>query len=223
MIQAPQSTIRSLNNNVVLPLLHSLWSRQITKTMLDYAITLPALLMLAPLMLIIAIAIKLESPGPVFYRRRKLGLHGREFTALTFRTAFVDGEDRLIRNREQWVAFLRNGRAMDDPRITRVGRFLRQSGLYQLPYLFNILSRDMALIGPQALTRKDMMRYGRRRVEMLTSVLPGLTGPWQLQSQKGSTADPLESELFYVQNWSVRLDLSILFNSLAVAFKGQAA
>lgn len=223
MIQAPLSSKRTAKYPATPTFLQHIWSRQITKTLFDYAITIPALLILAPLMLVIAIAIKLESAGPVFHRRQTLGLHGREFTAYTFRTVFIDGDDRLIRNRDQWVAVLRNGRVDDDPRVTRVGRFLRLSALDQLPYLFNILGRDMTLVGPRALTRKDIMRYGRRRVDMLTSVLPGLTGLWQLQSQTRSEADRLETELSYVENWSVRLDLAILFGTLTAAFRGQTA
>lgn len=194
--------------------------KQFLKATFDYAITLPALLLLSPLLLAIAILIKLESPGPVFHRRRMLGLNGREFYAYQFRSVYVDGNARLLRNRQAWVAVLRGQPGAQDPRVTRCGRFLRQSGLNELPRLFNILQRDMSLVGPRALTRRDLMKYGRNSVEAVTSVLPGLTGLWQLES--GEKNNPLNRDLEYINNWSLWLDLKILFATFTLAWKGQS-
>lgn len=187
---------------------------QIAKLMFDYAFVVPALIFLAPLMLLIAILIKLDSPGPVFYRRRTLGQFGREIQTLNFRTMFVDGDQRLIQNRAQWVQLLREGRCTVDPRVTRVGRFLRTTGLDQLPRLINILRRDMTLVGPRTLTRKDMIQLGRDQVELITSVMPGLTGLSQVQTHlDDAPADRLTLDIRYAQTPSLRGDLRILVNT----------
>ena len=130
---------------------------RVLKLGLDYALTIPTLLLIAPLLLIIAALIKLDSPGPVFYRRRVVGRRGREFDAYKFRTMHIDGEDRLIANREQWMEVL-NGSVDNDPRLTRVGRFLRRYGLDELPRLFNVLNRTMSLVGPRMMTRVELLK-----------------------------------------------------------------
>lgn len=210
----------SIKNQVLLALRRSPRLKRFLKAAFDYAIALPALLLLSPLMLAIALFIKLESPGPIFWRRRVLGLNGREFTAYQFRTIYIDSDDRLIRNRQQWVAILRGAKAAD-PRVTRVGRFLRQTGLDVLPRLFNILFRDMSLVGPHAVTRQDIMRYGRKRVELLTSVTPGLTGIWQLNALKKSPSERLTLEMEYINNWTPWLDFKILLNTLTIVLQQQ--
>jgi len=161
-------------------------------------------------MLIIALAIKLESPGPIFHRRRVLGKSGQEFNMITFRTIYINGSERLIANRQQWVALLRHERNAHDPRITRTGLFLRRFGLDVLPKMFNILLRQMSLVGPQAIARRDLMRIGRKRAQAVTSILPGITGLWQIQARNTTLTDRLNIDLQYVHNWSFRLDLQIL-------------
>ena len=148
---------------------------QAAKALFDYIFVAPTLFLLLPLFLVIALLIKLESPGPVLHRQRVIGKRGRFFEAYNFRTTYIDGNDRLLRNRDKWVALLNNKGACDsDPRVTRVGCILRRWGLVDLPKLFNILNRQMSLVGPHLLNKNDIARLGMRRVEAITSVRPGI-------------------------------------------------
>ncbi len=183
---------------------------------LDYALTLPTLILIAPLLLALAVLIRLDSPGPVLYRRRVVGRNGREFDAYKFRTMYVDGNDRLIANRDGWMEVL-NGDIDSDPRLTRVGRFLRRYGLDELPRLFNVLNRTMSLVGPRMMTRAEMLKFGHR-IDGYCHVLPGLTGLWQVSGHSRRIDDRIELEARYVRDWSLGLDLHILVQSVVVAF-----
>lgn len=187
--------------------------QRVVKALFDYAVIIPAMISLAPLMLAIALLIKIESPGPVLFRRRVMGRGGREFNVYQFRTKYVDGDRRLLQNRTAWVQLLRHGRAARDPRLTTTGYYLHRTSLVQLPQMFNIVARHMSLVGPYIMTRKDAMRIDRQRIEEITSVLPGMTGLWQLQANKASSSDRTDLDLAYVSNWSLRLDLQILLNT----------
>lgn len=186
------------------------------KLILDYALTVPTLLLITPLLMIIALLIKVESPGPALYRVRVVGRNGREFDAFKFRTMFVNGNARLIANRDQWMEVL-NGNMLNDPRLTRVGRFLRTYGLDELPRLFNVLNRTMSLVGPRMMTRNELFKFGHR-IEGYTDVLPGLTGPWQVSGHNPRTNKRVELETNYIHNWSFIQDVRILFRSVMVAF-----
>lgn len=190
------------------------------KSGLDYALTIPTLFLISPLLLVIAILIKLESRGPVLYRHRVLGFKGREFDAFKFRTMHVDAEERLLANRQQWLALLQNRDIDNDPRLTRVGRFLRRYGLDELPRLFNVLKRQMSLVGPRMLTRAEMLKFGHQ-IEGYTSVLPGMTGLWQVSGHP-TIAERVRLEKEYIQRWSVWLDFHILLQSVVVAFAQEA-
>lgn len=183
---------------------------------LDYALTVPTLLLIAPLLLIISLLIKLDSPGPVIYRHRVVGRNGREFDAYKFRTMYIDGEERLIANRAQWMEVL-NGSVDNDPRLTRVGRFLRRYGLDELPRLFNVLNRTMSLVGPRMMTRAELLKFGHR-IDGYCSVLPGMTGLWQVNGHSRRIDDRVELETRYIRNWSILTDVQILIQSVAVAF-----
>ena len=213
MIIAPASAHHKLKKGRAKGRQKSPSYQRMIKIAFDYAVVIPALISLAPLMLLIALLIKLESPGPVLHRRRVLGRRGREFNVYQFRTMYVDADQRLQRNRHQWVALLRHGKAAQDPRITTIGLFLRRSGLHHLPRMFNIIARHMSLVGPFIMTRKDTMRIDRQRIEDITSVLPGVTGIWQVSSGNWSIQDRAKLELEYVSNWSLWLDIQILLNT----------
>jgi lipopolysaccharide/colanic/teichoic acid biosynthesis glycosyltransferase len=220
MILAPVSPRVKIENGSMRSLRYSPKLQRLVKVAFDYALVIPALISLAPMMLLIALLIKLESPGPVFHRRRVIGRRGREFNVYQFRTMYANGDERLLRNRQQWVSILRRGRAAQDPRITRIGYFLRRSGLNHLPRLFNIIARHMSLVGPYIVTRKDAMRIDRQRIEAITSVLPGVTGLWQVNSANSSTRERTSLELEYISNWSLRLDIQILFNTFLAVREG---
>lgn len=215
MFRAPAT-----NTVNTLPTLNMGWMNRWLKLGLDYALTIPTLLLIAPLLLVIAALIKLDSPGPVLYRRRVVGRRGREFDAFKFRTMYVDGNDRLIADRESWMEVLQ-GCIDNDPRLTRVGRFLRRYGLDELPRLFNVLNRTMSLVGPRMMTRPELLKFGHR-VHGYTSVLPGMTGLWQVSGHSRAIDDRVELEARYIRDWSILLDVQILIRSVVVAFAAQA-
>jgi len=182
------------------------------KRILDYSLTLAFLLLAWPLFLVIALLVKLDSPGPAFHRHRVLGLSGRPFDALKFRTMVLDG-DALLRDKPELLEKLQTDfKLKDDPRVTRVGHWLRKASLDELPQLFNILLGDMSLVGPRFITAVEAeSKYGLRRISLLT-VKPGLTGLWQVSGRSDiSYEDRIRLDMYYIRNYSIWLDLQILF------------
>ena len=193
---------------------------RLAKLGLDYVLILPTLILIAPLLLVFAVLIRLDSPGPIIYRRRVVGRNGREFDAYKFRTMYIDGNDRLIANRSQWMEVLQ-GDIDSDPRLTRTGRFLRRYGLDELPRLFNVMNRTMSLVGPRMMTRAELLKFGHR-IDGYCRVQPGLTGLWQVSGHSRRVDDRIELESRYVRDWSISLDLHILVQSVFVAFGATA-
>ena len=215
MIQAPANDTTNALTGVTMRRLN-----RALKFGLDYALTVPTLILIAPLLLIIAALIKLDSPGPVLYRRRVVGRGGREFDAYKFRTMYVDGADKLIADRDLWMEGL-NGSIDNDPRLTGTGRFLRRYGLDELPRLLNVLNRTMSLVGPRMMTRAELLKFGHR-ISGYTSVMPGMTGLWQVNGHSRRVDDRIELEARYVREWSILLDMQILLQSVVVAFGAHA-
>ncbi|MCA9919631.1 MAG: sugar transferase, partial [Anaerolineales bacterium] len=158
------------------------------KAMLDYAIVIPALLLIWPLFLMLAIAVKLDSPGPIIHRRRVLGRDGRIFYAFKFRTMHVNGDEILAKYPKLQAELNRNHKLKCDPRITRVGALLRKFSLDELPQLFNVLAQDMSVIGPRIIAPDEITMYGQWGQTLLT-VMPGLTGLWQVSGRSNTTYD----------------------------------
>lgn len=153
---------------------------------LDVLFALSALLIFAPLMLVLALFIAILDPGPIFFAHKRIGLGGREFYCLKFRSMAVDAEQRLQtllasdeRAREEWA---RDQKLRNDPRITSIGQFLRKSSLDELPQLFNVLRGEMSLVGPRPIVRNEVARYGRY-FEHYCAVRPGITGLWQISGR----------------------------------------
>jgi exopolysaccharide biosynthesis polyprenyl glycosylphosphotransferase len=196
-------------------------SSRFLKRAFDIVVTVGLLIVLAPLLLGIAIAIKLTSPGPVLFRQTRVGRQGRRFEVLKFRTMCHDAEARkreLFELNEAAPLF----KIAHDPRITRVGRALRRNSFDELPQLFNVLRGDMSLVGPRPLiTEEDRLFSGwqRRRYH----VAPGVTGPWQIL---GSSRVPLEDmvsiDYLYCANWSLWLDAKILARTVPYVFSGRS-
>ena len=222
MLRAPTTTKATIGN-LPLPATHDRARlQQASKAVFDYLFVVPTLFLLLPMFLVIALLIKLESPGPVLHKRRVIGKRGRFFEAYSFRTTYIDGNARLIRNRDQWVALLNSkGAQVFDPRVTRVGSFLRRCGLEDLPKLFNILNRQMSLVGPHLLNKNDIARLGMRRVEAITSVRPGMTGLWQTRSYYTTETERHYLELDYINNWSLQTDLQILLETFSSIREGK--
>ncbi len=193
------------------------------KRVLDVVLAAAGLVVSAPLLLVIAVAVKLSSPGPVLYRQWRCGLRGRRFLLLKFRTMVVGAEQQ-----REVVAHLNvmDGpafKAPDDPRVTRVGRLLRRSSLDELPQLWNVLRGDMSLVGPRPPIPEEVERYEpwqRRRLAMK----PGLTGLWQVSGRSEvDFATWMALDLAYIDGWSLWLDLKILLRTIPAVLSGRGA
>jgi exopolysaccharide biosynthesis polyprenyl glycosylphosphotransferase len=179
---------------------------------------------LAPLFAIIAIAVRVSSPGPVLFRQHRVGLHGREFTLLKFRTMYA-GSDQLQNelldlNEHEGVLF----KMRRDPRVTPVGRLLRRYSLDELPQIWNVLTGSMSLVGPRPPLPSEVDRYpgDLRRRRLL--VKPGITGLWQVSGRSDlSWEETVRLDLQYVENWSVLLDTTVLWKTLLAVASGRGA
>jgi exopolysaccharide biosynthesis polyprenyl glycosylphosphotransferase len=193
------------------------------KLLVDYGLAIPALILTAPLMLVIAIAIKLDSKGPVIHRRRVMGVNGTQFDAFKFRTMVVDG-DRLIDNSPELKAELAaNHKLKDDPRVTRLGRFLRKFSLDELPQLINVLRHEMSMVGPRMISPEEMEKYRQWGTNLLT-IRPGITGLWQVSGRSDTSYEErVRLDMYYIRNWTVWLDLQLLMRTIPVAIKGKGA
>lgn len=179
-----------------------------------------AIIVLFPVFIIIALLVKLASPGPIIYKQPRVGLRGRQFELYKFRT-MVENADELRKNLEErneadGPAF----KIKDDPRITRVGGFLRKTGLDELPQLFNVLKGEMSLIGPRPPLQEETMLYERWQLRRL-SVKPGLSCFWQIKPDRNSIKFEkwMELDLAYIDNWSLRLDFVILLKTIKTIFQ----
>lgn len=193
------------------------------KAMLDFAIVLPTLLLIWPLFAILALAVKLDSPGPVIHRRRVLGRDGRIFEAFKFRTMYVNGDEILARHPKLKAELQQNYKLKCDPRITRVGSFLRKFSLDELPQLFNVLAQDMSVIGPRIIAPDEITKYGQWGQTLLT-VMPGLTGLWQVSGRSNTSYDErVNLDMQYIDNWSIFMDIKILLKTIPAVMKGDGA
>lgn len=201
-------------------------SQLLFKRSLDIAVALGLLLVLAPAMLILAVLVKLDTPGPVFFRQRRAGLGGRFFMLFKFRSMRADAEAFLRADARLYQKYLDNDFKLpedEDPRVTRLGRFLRKTSLDELPQLLNVLRGDMSLVGPRPVVEPELEMY-RGRIPTLLSVKPGLTGRWQV-SGRSSVAFPerAELDLEYVRRWSLLEDLWILAMTVPVVLLRRGA
>ncbi len=199
------------------------------KRAIDIAVAVVAIVLMAPLLLIIALLIRLTSRGPCLFRQVRLGLHGRPFMLLKFRTMVVNDDDSTLR--EAVRLELAGERAEEqgsyklhaDPRITGVGRWLRRTSIDEVPQLFNVLRGEMSLVGPRPALPWEAGMFPpeyRRRMD----VPPGITGLWQVRGRSHlSTADMLRLDLEYVDTCSVALDLRILLQTIPVVLRGDGA
>ncbi len=196
----------------------------VVKTVLEYSLAITALLLLAPLLLLISALIKMDSPGPVLYRRRVLGVSGRKFDAFKFRTMYEDGDELLAADDELAKELMENHKLREDPRVTPIGRWLRKYSLDELPQLFNVLFGQMGLVGPRMISPEEAGKYGRHKLNLLT-VKPGITGLWQVSGRSDlSYEERVRLDMLYIRNYSVWLDLQILFvQTLPAVLKSRGA
>lgn len=193
------------------------------KTAMDYLAALLLLLVLAPVFIVIAIVIKRDSPGPVLHRRQVVGRGGQTFNAFKFRSMRVDGAEILARHPELEAELAQNHKLKNDPRVTRVGNFLRRTSLDELPQLLNVLLGQMSLVGPRMITLEEMDKYGKWRWNLL-SVKPGITGLWQISGRSDvSYEERVRLDMYYIRNYTLWLDLQILWRTPSTVLKRQGA
>jgi len=191
------------------------------KRTMDIFVSSLALLFLWPLMLVIGIAVRLESPGPVIYRSLRVGKCGREFDCYKFRTmaAGSDGlKENLRRLNQRHGPFFK---IADDPRVTRFGRFLRKYSLDELPQLWNVLKGDMSLVGPRPHPIEDCAQYSSEHCGRLV-VKPGVTGLWQVMARANPSFEIcMMLDLAYIKKWSLLLDCRILLKTIPAVLAGE--
>lgn len=198
---------------------HAFWKR-----LIDIVGSACALALLAPVMLLIALLIWLESPGPVLFRQIRLGRYGRPFIMYKFRSMRCNAQELqpllTHMNEKQGGAF----KIKDDPRMTRIGKFIRKYSLDELPQLFNVLKGDLSLVGPRAMAPYDVNRFDKLEYYMRFAVPQGCTGLWQVSGRSNLTFDEwMRLDIYYVENISLGLDLKILLRTIPAILKGDGA
>ena len=193
------------------------------KATLDYVGALIGVIFLSPVFLAITFLVRRDSPGKAIYRRRVVGLYGREFDAYKFRTMISDADAYLEAHPELKEEWNQTGKIQDDPRITRIGRLLRRYSLDELPQLFNVLKGEMSLVGPRMITPAELRHFGRWQHNLLT-VKPGMTGLWQVSGRSDlSYEDRVKLDMQYIRNYTVWSDLKLLFNTARAVLAGRGA
>jgi exopolysaccharide biosynthesis polyprenyl glycosylphosphotransferase len=224
-VAGPRTTIRPVAGLPLLQVDHPelAGSKQALKAVFDKAMAGLALLLLAPLLAVVAVAIRIDDNGPVFFRQTRVGLDGRTFRLWKFRSMVVDAEKRkaelVTSNEGAGVLF----KMRNDPRVTKVGIWLRRWSLDELPQLFNVLVGDMSLVGPRPALPHEVARYADHMRRRLV-VKPGITGLWQVSGRSGlAWEEAFRLDLRYVDNWSLALDLQILWKTWSAVFGGSGA
>jgi lipopolysaccharide/colanic/teichoic acid biosynthesis glycosyltransferase len=194
------------------------------KRVLDVITAAAGLAALAPVLVMIGAAVKLDSPGPAIFTQIRVGRHGRRFRILKFRTMIAGAEQRLATletcNEVRGAAF----KLQNDPRVTRLGRWLRRSSIDELPQLLNVLKGDMSLVGPRPLPLRDVARMSEEWQRRRFSVRPGLTCLWQSGGRHLLDFDQwMRLDLEYIDNWSLLLDLRILVRTVPAVVSGAGA
>ena len=224
-VAGARTTIRPVDGLPMLHVEHPTLSggRRVAKAVFDRVGAALLLVLFAPVLVVVAVAVRLDSPGPVLFRQVRVGRYGREFPIYKFRTMHADAERRLADlrhlNEQDGVLF----KIRDDPRVTRVGRYLRRLSLDELPQLFNVLGGTMSLVGPRPPLQREVAAYPRDARRRL-AVRPGMTGLWQVSGRSDLPwEEAVRLDLRYVENWSLTLDLVILLRTLTAVCRGAGA
>ena len=205
------------------------------KRAIDVLGSATALLLLSPLFLVIGAVIKLTSEGPIFFKQQRLGRHGVRFTFLKFRSMYFQNDSKVHRDyvRQLISAKVSNGQTddsggvykiKDDPRVTRVGRFLRRTSLDELPQFLNVLRGDMSLVGPRPPIPYEVMAYDIWHRRRFLEIKPGITGLWQVEGRSRVKFDEMvRMDIKYAKTWSPWLDIKILFRTPRAVLRGDGA
>ena len=197
---------------------------KILKRTIDIIGSLLGLIILSPIFLILSIVVKADSPGPIFFAHKRLGYNGNLIRIYKFRTMVINAEELLNNlSPEQKEEFAKNFKLESDPRITKVGNFLRKSSLDELPQLLNILKGELSIVGPRPIVEKELKNYGIYG-EKLLSVKPGLTGNWQANGRSDTTYEErVEMDMQYIDNRSIFMDIKIIFKTFSAVIKKHGA
>jgi exopolysaccharide biosynthesis polyprenyl glycosylphosphotransferase len=195
----------------------------VAKFTFDILVASCLLILLAPLLAVIAVAVKVSSSGPILYRQQRVGLRGRPFTMQKFRTMRTGSERDVAQLRARHHVDDVMFKMKDDPRVTRVGRLLRRFSLDELPQLFNVVLGDMSLVGPRPALPEEVAKYEDWHLDRL-EVPPGITGLWQISGRADLSFDEcVQLDLFYIENWSLTYELFILGKTIPVLFSRRGA
>ena len=204
------------------------FNRSWQKRAFDLLLTIPGTIFISPLLAVTAIAIRLDSPGPAIYRQKRVGLDGKIFEIYKFRSMYSNADENL--HKKQIEAYA-NGdlegeesyKLKEDPRITRVGKFIRKTSIDELPQIFNVLRGEMSLVGPRPVPVYEADQYNLWHSERLTT-LPGITGLWQVSERSSASFDnQLRLDIRYIRNQSLKLNAQILLDTLPAVFSEKGA
>lgn len=201
-----------LRNNLARPV--NRW----IKTIFDYVLTITGTIAISPILIVIALWIYKDSPGPVIFKHRRIGKNGKEFNCYKFRSMCVDAKEKLeqilANDPEARAEWEKNFKLKNDPRITKSGAFLRKTSLDELPQIFNVLKGEMSLVGPRPIIRDEIVRYGEY-IDDYLMVKPGITGMWQVSGRSDTGyKERVQLDSWYVRNWSVWLDVMLLWRTM---------
>lgn len=194
------------------------------KRIVDIVLGCIGLVVLSPIFLLLAICIKTDSKGPVIFAHKRIGKNGKEFKMYKFRSMYENAEE-MIENfsEEQKREWDENFKLENDPRITKIGHFLRKTSLDELPQIVNIIKGDLSIIGPRPVIGEELEKYGENKEKFL-SITPGLTGYWQANGRSNTTYEErMQMELYYIDNQSLWLDIKIFFKTIISVIKKEGA
>lgn len=197
---------------------------KIVKRTSDVALSSIALVGLLPIFAVIALAIKLESKGPVFFKHTRIGKDGKIIKIYKFRSMVENAEDLIKKfTPEQMKEYQENYKLSNDPRVTKVGKILRKTSLDELPQLINILKGDLSIIGPRPVVAEELKKYGTN-IKKFLSVTPGLTGYWAANGRSCTSYEQrMQMELFYIDNLSFKLDVKVFFKTIGAVLNKRGA
>ena len=196
----------------------------VTKKSMDLILSFIGLILLIPLFLILAILVKLDSKGPVFYAHTRKGKNRSDIKIYKFRTMYSNSDEIFESfSDEQKEEYYKNFKLDNDPRVTKVGDFLRRTSLDEIPQLINVLKGDLSLVGPRPIVEKEICKYGQY-ADKLFSVIPGITGYWQSHGRSDTSYEErIEMDMYYIDNRSILLDIKIMFKTVISVIKKEGA
>ena len=196
----------------------------VTKKSMDLSLSFIGLILLIPVFLILAILVKLDSKGPVFYAHTRKGKNRSDIKIYKFRTMYSNSDEIFESfSDEQKEEYYKNFKLDNDPRVTKIGDFLRRTSLDEIPQLANVLKGDLSLVGPRPIVEKEICKYGQY-ADKLFSVIPGITGYWQSHGRSDTSYEErIEMDMYYIDNRSILLDIKIMFKTVISVIKKEGA